>query len=1143
MVASIICVGCRGSHADQVTQTPVPATKNDDPDSSSGMAPIKLRRIAGVGYALSSKVRQPVFQNGGLLISIDGKNLSELKKAEIEKLLCGPIGSEVEITYITSDGGVETEKIQRTKIEKTSLWPRKQLAIANFDNRSDREWNEGFAMDSLDLEARASQGIAMRLASEALPQHRQTISIEAFAAAITDYQLGNLSGGDEKMDVCLKNFEAQKPWRANQNIQILRAINLLASLGRFDVCPKIVNMIAASKSSRDTFQWHEALGVVAMGQQQSAPSDALETVRKFQNIYSSADLPRWVSYIYATNGKLADANAVILKQLAPIESYFNTQPDPVTVTPGVVDMDTLRRYATCLYDLGCTQSYESEFTKAESTFQKGKDLFASKLSNAQMQSVQQQPELFPKPNDFANAISAVKARQKVSFPQPEILVLQPEADLVNKCHLAIQNADKSSAQNYMRTLLAGYKGNVPDPLESEFKLNVYCAILNLAREMCDKNWLLPSAEALENLRQYAEGKDANPIAAKFLATEIAYVAAKAKDPDENRKWTEFRGQKIGNFAFNEQLRQVAALYYYSGDTRRASFFIDKALGQLKADQGKTFDDPAAQECLLKLYAACIAANDNNFAAAEKFKSEIEQIPYVRSNAIQFTAIELASRYVKAGKRDKAIAFLKNVRNKDLEHSKRQNESGAIEIDIYLARLLLEAGLFKEANEIAAAAAEKNPGGLGWQQCYIVAKCAESAGDYARAAKYLEQRHHLGGSDTTSLVMFSSLRDILGDALKNAEKAPKGAIEPALFARIYSELADSLDSNNMEEKRDLYRKAVAVAPNDSQQKLQLMTHLANYEVYSQPRGKHTEVTTSGATNSGATQPDRNESGAEAGLRIKETVARLAEQKGEKNAAMLWAQLASTEFGLAMYDKTVEHMLHVIALYSVSTPYTGAMAHSEHIVAALKVKGRSADAENLLNKALEKTISVFGENSIQTQAQLIDSFRFYAESKREQLALNYLERALRCNMKTGEAVSQSLSRSHCGAGPRRLGDAVEVVGAIISVAQEVEKYNPKFAEQILKKTLSAQRSALGTGDERLLATLSALVGFMYRQGDYHQAETYGNEAYAISSKSFTGEFAVRMAGKEYVYALRQLGKIEKANELASKRWEGVRQPARR
>lgn len=1093
------------------------AATRAEPDKNSVLparAPLRLTLVPELGYTVTGTSSFRSFFHGSRLVSIDRKNLTNLNQSEIESLLDGPLDSEVEISVLTYDGQLETERVKRTRPLRSSMWDRRKLLFSNYDARSARNWNSSFVEDSLDLEALATQGLVIREAAESLPPSKQSISIVAFASAITNYQLGNLQQGDLDLQKSFQNYQQNQRWLTSQNIQPIQAINLLIGLNRDDFCSKVLEMMRDSRS----FQLKDCYGQVALTLVSSHPSAAFELTQNCAAQWQGNETPLWVPYIYRKTGDLAKAKALIAKHLEVIDSYANMERRPLDALSGAVAIDPLREYCRWVYELACTESELGEFTEAALTLKNGISLYESKLSKSQLEALDKQPVYFPKPGDLRAAKENVESSKKLISPTPLKLEQQLECAAVASTASAIEKADKDTASKNIKLLLQHYRYNIPDPLSSTGKLNVYCAILSLARQMTNRGWYSMAETTMTQLREVAGGKDANPMAQHFLAAEIFYDASKMHESKSLKTaalsdaWNNFAKQSNSQEPLSEQFRQLAVLYYYAAMPERAEFFIKNAQDVLQQESGRS------RENIIKLDAACIAASQKNYKKAQQLFHEAITIPGPIDDAFYFTAIELSSIYKNSNLRDEAIKTLQLVREKPNGQTGHRWNDSSVPMEITFAKLLLESDRAKEAYAIASATASKKVKLLNWNECYIVGKCAEAAGDYEKAAEYLEKRRWLGGG-SMSTPELTSTSEILQEAFENIEKTKEN---PQLHAKICTELADSLDQKQSKRKYELYQKALSMTPDDnSQEKVQLLQKLANLSAYSMGPGR--------------------EPGKADGLKFKNEAAQLAERNHASNAARLWALLANEELNNTMVERAIEHMRRAISLYDGNLSSGGAMAFtSEYFPEGLKRLNRGADAERILGEALEKTISVTGPESSQTQVQLLDSFKYEVNNSNEQSAQQILDKLLLCNMRTGETVHQSMMHSHCGMGPFRRSNAAECVAELISIARSKEKTHPKFAETILTKVLAAQQQALKPNDDRMMITLAAMSGFRYRQGDFKQAESYGRQAYDISKQYFSGEFAVRQAGPEFLLALEKLGKTSEAQSLAKLRYVGVDRP---
>jgi tetratricopeptide (TPR) repeat protein len=752
---------------------------------------------------------------------------------------------------------------------------------------------------------------------------------------------------------------------------------------------------------------------------------------------------------------------------------------------------------------------------------------------------------FPKLSDLETALEAAKAGKEFP-PYPKDSYVEAPFPDIRACHEAIKNNDKATATSLAKSFLDQYRGNVPQVDASLDQQNLYCSNLTLAREMADHGWLSLSDDVLHRLQKEAYGKDANVMAKSFLQAELTYNASKEKKISDEQ-WKKFEGSYHStiqpedgspwrDFVWSERLRKMAVVFYYAGELKRAEFFIDAALAQSEKETGNpadttNYNGPSGEKTMMLLDAACIAAKQGQFDKADVYWNQVTSRPPLREDGYRYTIIELCSIYLQNNKRDQAIAMLDTVRSKPNYMRLYQVDNGVTAVDLYLAKILLESGKAKEAKQIADAAAGMMPQRLYWPQCLLVAQCDEASGDYAQAAKYYANKPW-----TSSPLIFSNGDDIpwLQKALTLADNVPN--FDKAALVKLCTDLADRKGYQHPDEAYNLYKRACDLTPEADPKKSALMTKLAQLQTYMNPKEA-----------SGVAGPAHSTATAKTGvdpLQMQQEAAELAERNHHPNTRSLWTQLAQNEVCQGLIAKGLEHEHHAMDLYTAkdAMSHEGILGYRDFFINGLVNKGHKDEAERLLIEAVTRTKAVAGQGSVATQAQLTDLFAFYAEQGKKPEALKVLDQVLQSNLKTGETLSQSLIHSHCGPGWPQAADAVEVLNRVFQAVLQMKPKDLEFARVVFEKVLKAQKSQLKQDDERLLGTLSQLGDTYYELGKYTEADKYYSETYALATQYHTGEFAVRLAGKNYLANLRKIGREAEADRLAAMDYEGVRAPKR-
>jgi tetratricopeptide (TPR) repeat protein len=274
------------------------------------------------------------------------------------------------------------------------------------------------------------------------------------------------------------------------------------------------------------------------------------------------------------------------------------------------------------------------------------------------------------------------------------------------------------------------------------------------------------------------------------------------------------------------------------------------------------------------------------------------------------------------------------------------------------------------------------------------------------------------------------------------------------------------------------------------------------------------------------------------------AQFAETNHHPRARSYWTQLSIEEIVNGMLAQGLEHAHHVMDLYSTKHVgfHTGVLGDPDNILNVLIYKGYKSEAERLAVEAVARTKEVAGD-SVATQAQLADLFAVYLRLDKKEDAMKTLTEILRLDVTSGETLSQSLGRTHCYPPLPQAPNAVMVIDKVSWSMEQIKPRDLNFENAAYEKILKAQKSQLAanplltqTKEELLLPTLSKLGDIQFELKKYTEADKYFNEAFELSTKYHHGQFALSLAGKNYLANLRELGKGAEADQLASLKWDG-------
>lgn len=1116
------------------------APSNSEVSSNNGKAPVDFEKRKNLGYVVRfEKGPQPFGGSLCGLVSVNKRDLSKLKESEVKDLLYGPVGSTLELEIISPDGKTKTQVLTREPVTHKPVWDHNGLQYSNYDNRNGRNFNSAFVEDSLDIEARATQNLLIQNLKDWPEAARpDALSPLMFSSAVIDYELGDIADGDYNLDLSDQQYVAGKRWLPFQTRQMGKALKVLISVGRMNDARKVVNRVIDGGTLR-VFSADDLLKPLALAEFKTDKKAAVAAVERYLNVskmspgYALYDRS-WVTDILEQAGEYNKAEELYDKSIRAF---------PVNDT----GWESLHILAAFSFKRSFIQCMLGDSKVAEVGLQDIIEKIKTSLSADQLATIAKMPGVFPKLSDLESALRA--AKEGTAFPPiPDDSYIEPPFPNLRACHDAIKKNDEATASRLIFSFLDQYRGHVPQALVSTEKQNLYCSILTLAREMSDHGWLSLSDDVLHRLQDEAYGKDANTMAKAFLQAELAYNSGKEKkipdkegellkaiyhstaQPQNNLPWRDF--------AWSERLRQMAVVFYYAGELKRAEYFIKEALAESEKETGHsteitTYHGPVGEKTMMLLDAACIAAKQGQFDKADGYWNNVIALAPLSEDGYRYTVIELCSTYLAKNKRNQAIAMLEAIRSKPVQMERYQLDNGVTAIDLYLAKIFLESGKTKEAKQIADAAADRMPQRLYWPQLLVVAQCDEACGDYARAAKIYANKPWSGnpllienGDDTLWLER----------ALVLADKVP--GYDKIALAKLCSDLAERKGFQQAEEAAKLVKRARDLTPDSDPKKPQLMVRAAQFEAYA----KDSAVAAAAPNAVHSAEIAKAEVDP---FKVKRDAAELAERYHQDNTRLLWTQLAQDEVFDGLITQALEHEHHAMDLYTAkdAMKHEGILGYRGNFTRGLVGKGHKDIAERLLIDAVARTKALVGQGAIATQAQLSDLFCFYAEQGRKPEALKILDQILQFDLTTGETVSQSLMHSHCGPGWPQPADAVEVLSRVFQAINEMQPRDLEFCRMVFVKVLTAQKSQLKPDDERLIGTIAQLGDVFFDLGKYAEADKYYSEAYTLNLKYHTGEYAVRLTGKNYLANLRKVGKGAEADRLGASDWEGVGPSQRR
>ncbi|HEY9679303.1 MAG TPA: hypothetical protein V6C76_14950 [Drouetiella sp.] len=595
------------------------------------------------------------------------------------------------------------------------------------------------------------------------------------------------------------------------------------------------------------------------------------------------------------------------------------------------------------------------------------------------------------------------------------------------CWNAINRRDNESAKLLLPKLFVKLKEryNASPPFYSSIDLQV--VLFNFAVMLTDQgsfdlaSWVLSELES--NLQSASGSSLSNPNSAKMeLAAESLYIAGQKQSKNFDAGISKLRGFAQSDCPSGELLRQLGVLAYYSGDLGRADFFYALA-NKTDMTAAKGYEN---RKALLLLDIACSKAMEEDFEQADVYFKQAMALPVVPDAGSEFwfrrTSVELAFALSKYGKRAQAehVLELTLARKPAPKVATNDHNYGECETALALASLLQQDGQTERALNVI----KKNlvsDAFLTTAEHMFIAKCAESTHDLTFAAAHKGVQKHSAYSQLTDKDYEDQIPRFRA-ALALAEKAQPP--DNNLIAKICYDLAESLrglpnPKQTPEERLALLQRAARLSEKGTPEYFKY-SYAADSEVPAQD--SHFYDLNLEELSAAKTAVEK--------YRCYVALSSSAIEKlKDYSESIKWAKLAIDTYQKDFY-----------ASGPLSPGYIGQLTQSKH----------SSEAESLLKSALAKMSEVHGADSLEASRQCYLLFCYYAENNQENVALRYLDLALRTDMNTGYNIMMTCSR------PPDVPTSGVTLSSFITgyTLKHFWKTNKPFALQILRKLLAAE-----------------------------------------------------------------------------------------
>lgn len=1069
--ASLIAIGqqysvqAKTSCALQIAREPqLPAAKNID-----GFAPVTIKIQNNFGYLVEpipSFLQESLIPDDCCLISIDGCSLVNRNWPEIKLLLAGPVDSTVVLELITADGDVTKRSLARTlnnTQDQRRITPLQfSEKLRAIDQRICANWNGNEIDQNLDIFAKASSRQAMERALSFLPSPEDSnlVVTTALAGMIDMQETGELGSADRYLKI-IQHDKAKTKKNTFEHDDLLLAISNLNYSGRepeaLQLATKFLDAqnwhVASPVESWDTYYRINFLRTVTQLNSATSNSKIQALAKQIQSQYLSTPAHlTWLGKYFERSNQSAIAEAFYRGQSACWLKKIEQST--------ALKLEDLQIATEVLYCRAQLAAKAGNYSSASTILESALKLIRERTSEVKQQQLNNLPLYFPKPKEIVLALSKVQKQQ--TLPEVPTLATEQTAKEVFKTvdsfYQALSARNFEKAQKTSGALLQHYLaqpqfvaanqgwGNYSHGHRLRTRQNLYLVNLSMARKLADLGKFQASSNILNTLQRSLRSKQSWPDSIKaqglFLNAELVFNQAQERKQGK----TYSSKSAVEPLRWQSPLRLLAMSYHYAGERSRAQYFIDSALtqaqrkGEHKGSTRSKLAVPNREISLLDLDAACIYAASQNISLSERYFEKSMNVCQHLSEELVATAVELAYIYKHQSRAEKSLAVVEKLETKV--------KSPTDSVLLKKAYLLLAEIHFEKHNwTLALEAALKAIACktlYSTEPYYIAGRSAEELGDFAVAAHYYFEAP--GYCESGLPTSDPSAATFLVEAAVSAKDNPIAKKQDELIASLLKE-AETYPT-------DSYRalvfseRALSLMRLDDAARPGLLIRICKLKVTmdSSPKILHENIL------------------------LSKEAAELASKKHLPNASKYWLSLACYEAKLGLVEAATLHGQLAISLYDKTDP---AFLHIQQVLPAfgltylLKKNGGSAQAEQLLQEAVERVNSIAGEGSIESQAQMACQFEYYLLDKNFSKANEILKKIL----------SGNCCQKHTPVPPLVETDyfsSEQVLGKIRSaLIESVRSTDCEFAQQALKQILTKQEAEEPQGYLQLAKTWEAIA----------------------------------------------------------------------
>ncbi|HEY9731977.1 MAG TPA: hypothetical protein V6C89_08695 [Drouetiella sp.] len=1099
---------------------------------------VRLKKNMCINVGLRPPLRNQTSEQ--FLLSIDGKDVSKNSFAEVQKMLAGPSGTQVEVEIGYPSGDTEKFKITRS-VSST----RPARSVDPFQELSNRLLQQRQYFNSANLVENSSYNsdLVTRVnCIQAVEHNRETgrrdvgtlmncflVSVSSGdlkavdqylvsaldlmksgtdssnlnyreKAVIEDLILLNRNEDAESICKYLLHPDANHSGRLPQPITVLTSYSLIPTKSAKDACKQLAEQIFSGQTKQ----------VTSFGEDSYWLAQYLESIQednKALELYSTA-IEKLRNPSYPPN-------------------FYGTQ-----------------QIAFGLYSRARLEAKVGKRDAAE------KDLEAIKttyrvLTAKQQSLISKIPELFPNFVDAENALSALKKSGAIS-PPPAVTSYMNQDPFIESgslpafkqtlqnaklCHSMITANKKAEADSAVKKLLVAYNDSDP-PRAYSVRQNLFSTILHMARLCSDHGWYDESNRILSSLESAAKNKiqavPPDDIGWSMISAEKIYNAAAmsgGKDPGESLWLAINPGIRAPNgLSLADRLSVLAKIYCLAEEQKRAKLFIDHAIKDIDTANGVYGTNAAAKQAVIYMNAAFIYARQSDFRNAENFSKLAFSSSKRLTNDLALALSDAADALSSQGKVEAAISIIEQA-------SKMENASGPRMYESNFARKLAELyaknGQVAKAVPVIANSLGVN-GKISSSQDYaLAAQLSEQSKDFAAAAKFYYEAGKLYGTGLTNDQRESMLRKSIDCASK------VNNFDKYVLAKTYRELSNVMSSKGTSVALPLLEKSASLMPDSAQEKPEVLSSLSYLRADSKRAVQQTGISKAGLTD------ELNAADYELRKVPAQQAAELASKNGLANAGDFWLRLARLEVQAKHIDEAVAATRKAIASYRVANVKSHMFSQliDADIPLSLAKIGAPDKAETILREAQKQVDTAAGNGSLQSQVQLCHHFVYLYSQKLYSQADAVLDKLLNTNLNQGHYAPPNHNHFACRfGGPYPVESTKEVLDKLLDVISSGTAGTDTLHEvHALNKILDAEKRQFGSDDYRV-ASVFLKIARVYSSANQND-EAYKNfmAALNIMHRYESLTYVMLNLGSEFPGVMQKLNKQSELEKLEAQKIE--------